>query len=140
MTWKRLKSEGKDKDGLKEAQLRKKLLNIMDMYGLLEQFENVDPAKKQSKKHNEANDDHINKSLFKDKKLNKLWAKAENAGFTSIELQALREEFTHHQDKIDEYYSILEEAKENSENTDESISLNNFYINLTYNIIISRFH
>lgn len=52
-------------------------------------------------------EDHINKSLFKDKKLAKLWAKAELAGFTGEELKALKEEFNHHQDKIDEYYSIL---------------------------------
>lgn len=36
-----------------------------------------------------------------------LWSKAEISGFTSEELGALKEEFTHHQDKIDQYYEIL---------------------------------
>lgn len=52
-------------------------------------------------------DDHINRSIFKDKKLNMLWAKAEASGFTSEELAALKEEFGHHQEKIDQYYELL---------------------------------
>ncbi|KAF5307358.1 hypothetical protein FQR65_LT07075 [Abscondita terminalis] len=122
ITWKKLKSEGKDKEGLKEAELRKKLLHILELYNLLEHFEGiVSPSKSHDHKmFNEANDDHINKSLFKDKKLNKLWAKAESAGFSYEELKALREEFNHHQDKIDEYYSILHEVKEGEDNQDEN--------------------
>lgn len=60
---------------------------------------------------NSASDKHINKSLFKDKKLNKLWDKAEMAGFSKDELAALHEEFQHHQDKIDQYYSLLYKVK-----------------------------
>ena len=52
-------------------------------------------------------DDYINKSIFKDKKLNFLWTKAEASGFTMEELLALREEFTHHQEKIDQYYDLF---------------------------------
>lgn len=86
----------------------------MERFDLLEHFEDVqDPSKyRQHKAFNEASDEHINKSLFKDKKLNKLWAKAEMAGFSTEELEALREEFSHHQDKIDQYYSILHDVKE----------------------------
>lgn len=58
--------------------------------------------------HNSVLDEHINKSLFKDKKLNALWAKAETSGFSAEELQALKQEFQHHQDKIDQYYDLLE--------------------------------
>lgn len=36
---KRVKSEGGDKEGLKEAELRRKLSNIMSNYGLLHHFE-----------------------------------------------------------------------------------------------------
>lgn len=36
---KRVKSEGGDKEGLKEAELRRKLNNIMSAYGLLHHFE-----------------------------------------------------------------------------------------------------
>lgn len=53
-------------------------------------------------------DTHLNKSMFKDKKLNRLWEKAELAGFTSEEMKALKEEFEHHQEKIDFYYNLLE--------------------------------
>uniref|UniRef100_A0A1B6HYS9 Alpha-2-macroglobulin RAP C-terminal domain-containing protein n=1 Tax=Homalodisca liturata TaxID=320908 RepID=A0A1B6HYS9_9HEMI len=112
ITFKRLKNEGSDKEGLKEAELRKKLIGIMSTYGLLEHFEEVnDPAKyKHHKPMSGSSDSHLNKSLFKDKKLNKLWEKAEHSGFTAEELQALKEEFSHHQDKIDQYYGLLGES------------------------------
>ena len=55
----------------------------------------------------------MNKILFKDKKLNKLWEKAEKGGFTQEELKTLKEEFSHHQDRIDEYYSLLETLNQN---------------------------
>lgn len=122
ITWKHLRAEGKDKDGLKEAELRKKLLNIMSMYNLLDQADEVeDPSKARPfKPLNEATDKYINKSLFKDKKLNKLWQKAETAGFTQEELLALKEEFNHHQDKIDQYYALLHDVKGNPEDFEES--------------------
>lgn len=57
---------------------------IMSSYGLLEHFEDInDPEQfRMYKSTNEASTTYINKSLFKDKKLNKLWEKAEVAGFT----------------------------------------------------------
>ncbi|XP_066993825.1 alpha-2-macroglobulin receptor-associated protein [Anabrus simplex] len=122
LAWKKLMADGMDKDGLKEAELRKKLIGIMSTYGLLEHFEDVnDPQKnKQHKAFNRASDDYINKSLFKDKKLNKLWEKAEKAGFTAEELQALKEEFGHHQDKIDQYYSILSDVERGAGDSHEN--------------------
>ncbi|XP_038220008.1 alpha-2-macroglobulin receptor-associated protein isoform X1 [Zerene cesonia] len=108
LTYKRMKSEGGDKEGLKEAELRRKLTTIMSNYGLREHFEdNSMGRQKQDPSYNAASDKYINKSLFKDKKLNMLWAKAEASGFTSEELAALKEEFTHHQEKIDQYYDLL---------------------------------
>ncbi|KAL0881903.1 hypothetical protein ABMA27_001666 [Loxostege sticticalis] len=111
ITYKRVKSEGGDKEGLKEAELRRKLTNIMSVYGLREHFGDSSGRQKEHDSYNSATDDHINKSLFKDKKLNMLWAKAEASGFTSEELAALKEEFTHHQDKIDQYYDILKDVE-----------------------------
>ncbi|XP_066149520.1 alpha-2-macroglobulin receptor-associated protein [Euwallacea fornicatus] len=113
ITWKHLRAEGKDKDGLKEAQLRDKLKMIMTNYGLLDQMDDMDNDQKVHpyKALNEASDKHVNKSLFKDKKLNKLWEKAVMAGFSKAELSALHEEFQHHQDKIDQYYSLLYKVK-----------------------------
>ncbi|CAH1975111.1 unnamed protein product [Acanthoscelides obtectus] len=120
ITWKHLRAEGKDKDGMKEAELRKKLMTIMENYNLLDQADSVhDPNKARPfKPLNEASDKHINKSLFKDKKLNKLWEKAETAGFTQEELLALKEEFGHHQDKVDQYYALLHDVKGNPDNTE----------------------
>lgn len=74
---------------------------------------NLKPTKEKN------SDSHINKSLFKDKKLNKLWEKAEMAGFTTIELEALKEEFNHHQDKIDQYYAILSDVKDGERKDDQ---------------------
>lgn len=122
LAWKQLASQHKDKDGLKEADLRKKLIVIMTAYGLLEHFDDTqDPEMyKQQKSYSGPVDNYKNKSLFKDKKLNKLWEKAEVSGFTPDELNALKEEFTHHQDKVDMYYSLLENIDTAKKDTHES--------------------
>lgn len=123
LSWKQLNSQHADKDGVKEAAMRQKLVGIMSTYDLLEHFdETQDPAKYKSHKAyagkvpknkdgiDRPQDSYINRSLFKDKKLNKLWERAEVSGFTAEELAALRDEFVHHQDKVDMYYSILEDS------------------------------
>ncbi|XP_073952181.1 alpha-2-macroglobulin receptor-associated protein isoform X2 [Choristoneura fumiferana] len=111
LTYKRLKNEGGDKEGLMEATLRRKLTHIMTNFGLREHFEDHSGGRqKDHPAHNSALDDHINRSIFKDKKLNMLWAKAEASGFTSEELAALKEEFGHHQEKIDQYYELLNDV------------------------------
>lgn len=114
ITFKRFKAEKGDKEGIKEAELRKKLIGIMSTYDLLEHFEDVNNPQKQKphKTLNEASDEHLNKSSFKDKKLKKLWGKAEQAGFTAEELNALKDEFIHHQEKIDQYFSLLKNVED----------------------------
>lgn len=126
LAWKQLNSQHKDKDGLKEAELRKKLIGIMSTYDLLEHFDDTqDPEKyKPYKAYSGKVDSYMNKSLFKDKKLNRLWEKAETAGFTQKELDALREEFQHHQDKIDVYYNLLEKLGENDGKDDHENAVN----------------
>ncbi|XP_071439421.1 alpha-2-macroglobulin receptor-associated protein [Hetaerina americana] len=123
ITWKRLKAEGKDKDGMHEANLRKKLIGIMSTYGLLEHFDDINNSEKNRnfKPHYDKSDRHINKSLFKDKNLNKLWESAEQSGFTAAELQTLREEFNHHQDKIDQYYSLLSDVENPADEHENSV-------------------
>lgn len=123
LTWKQLNSQHKDKDGLKESELRKKLIGIMSTYDLLEHFDDTQDPEKY--KHHKAfsgpvNGNYKNKSLFKDKKLNKLWEKAEVSGFTPEELTALKEEFFHHQDKVDMYYSLLDNIDQNKNDHHES--------------------
>ena len=72
---KRLKADNLDKDGLKEAEIRKKFGNLIERYGLADHFD----KEIESNQADSATNSH---SLFKDKKLNKLWLKAESAGFT----------------------------------------------------------
>lgn len=45
LTLKRLKSDGSDKEGLKEAEIRRKLTNIMSVYGLREHFDDDAPPR-----------------------------------------------------------------------------------------------
>lgn len=95
----------------------------MSTYDLLEHFDDTqDPEKyKQHKAFSGPVENYKNKSLFKDKKLNKLWEKAEVAGFNPDELNALKEEFSHHQDKVDMYYSLLDSIGQGKNDNHESI-------------------
>jgi len=40
--------------------------------------------------------------------------------FTAEELHALKEEFNHHQDKIDQYFSLLKDMEEGPNDTHQS--------------------
>lgn len=110
LNWKQSQGQHKDKDGLKEAELRKKLIGIMSTYDLLHHFdETEDPeAIKNHAPYEGKVKNYENKSLFKDKKLNRLWEKAEVAGFTPEEMALLKTEFFHHQEKLDLYYDLLD--------------------------------
>ncbi|XP_031845180.1 alpha-2-macroglobulin receptor-associated protein [Nomia melanderi] len=121
IAYKHMKADGKDPNGEEEARLRKKLIGIMSTYGILEHFDDTENPEL-LKKHKALNDgsNYIAKDVFKDKKLNKLWAKAEFAGFTSEELKTLKEEFQHHQDKIDEYKSLLKDVDAGDSEADEN--------------------
>ncbi|KYN05281.1 PREDICTED: alpha-2-macroglobulin receptor-associated protein [Cyphomyrmex costatus] len=124
IAYKHFKSDGKDPDGLEEAHLRQKLIGIMSTYGLLEHFvETEDP--KLLKIHKPLNDgsNYVAKDVFNDIRLNKLWAKAEMAGFTDEELETLKQEFQHHQDKVDEYMSLLKEQSKDSEKSENVLHL-----------------
>lgn len=46
IAWKQLNSQHKDKDGLKENELRQKLIGIMSSYDLLEHFEDTQDVDK----------------------------------------------------------------------------------------------
>ena len=92
---KKLKSEIGDKDGLREAQVRKKFNGIMNTYGLV----------REDKSQNE---EPLNQRIFKDKKLDRLWDKAQAAGLEDDELMLLKKEFQHHQEKVDEYHRLKE--------------------------------
>jgi hypothetical protein len=56
-----------------------------------------------------------------------LWLKAEQQGFSGDELEKLKEEFQHHQNKIDQYYQILNQLhKEDS--PDEKLNTVEHYL------------
>lgn len=67
-----------DKDGLKESEIRKKFGSIIDRYGLADHFDKNLAGAEDNNVENNVN----NNVVFKDKKLNKLWLKAESAGFS----------------------------------------------------------
>ncbi|XP_050449602.1 alpha-2-macroglobulin receptor-associated protein [Cataglyphis hispanica] len=124
IAYKHFKSDGKDPEGLEEARLRKKLIGIMSTYDLLEHFsETEDP--KLLKIHKALNDgsNYVAKDIFKDIRLNKLWAKAEMAGFTDEELETLKQEFQHYQEKLDEYMNLLKEQSGDSEKSENVLHL-----------------
>lgn len=112
LAFKHYKFDGEDTEGPEEARLRQKLIAIMRMYDLLEHFSDTkDPALLKKDKALNDGTNYVAKNVFEDSKLNKLWAKAELAGFTDEELSALKEEFQHHQDKVNEYMSLLKDIE-----------------------------
>ena len=109
VTLKRVKSEGGDKDGSMETEVRKKFNSILVTFGLGGAPEDIAGSAQQPQ----------SKTLFKDKKLQRLWEKAELAGIHGDELATLQEEFKHHQRKVDEYNALLEMTDKNSKRYNE---------------------
>ncbi|KAG0723915.1 Alpha-2-macroglobulin receptor-associated protein [Chionoecetes opilio] len=123
LTLKKLKGDGMDKEGLKEADLRKKLRNIMEKFGLNADLREDNLVDSISEAHmNDLKERSILKAIFKDKKLNRLWTKAEASGFTEVELKALKEEFQHHQDKVDEYYALVQDKSQKHEDDENHLT------------------
>lgn len=117
MDWKQSTvDEAPDKSGQRAAAMRNRLARILNTYGLLERFaEEIRPNdankyKKYDRDFWRAVDGDEEVQLFKDKRLNELWQKIDRSGFTGEELQALREEFDHHQQKVALYYNLLDDA------------------------------
>ncbi|KYN39588.1 Alpha-2-macroglobulin receptor-associated protein [Trachymyrmex septentrionalis] len=124
IAYKHFRFAGKDSDGLEEARLRQKLIGIMSTYDLLEHFADTEDPKL-LKMHKALNDgsNYVAKDVFNDIRLNKLWAKAEMAGFTDEELETLKQEFQHHQEKVDEYISLLKEEFKDSKKSENILHL-----------------
>ncbi|CAL1272127.1 unnamed protein product [Larinioides sclopetarius] len=107
LSLKKRKAEGLDKEGLKEGLVLASFKAILEKYNLQEEFKALQDAALLQKPQAEVLGDAFMKSVFKDKKLNKLWLKAEQQGFSDDELKTLKEEFQHHQNKIDQYYQMI---------------------------------
>lgn len=113
-----------DKDGSMAAKLREKLIGIVKTYNLLDYSDHDNKYEKPGKydKYSKDRGEHYaNKvATFKDKKLNKLWNKAEMAGFTADELVTLKKEFAHYEEKVDLYYKLLDDLDQKIKNRYES--------------------
>lgn len=104
----------------------------MSTYDLLEVIDINEAEKPENHKKHKAyegkvkNENYVNKGLFKDKKLNKLWERAETGGFTAEELSALKEEFEHHEEKIQLYYNMIEKLTNVKDSKDKEKHLSEF--------------
>lgn len=104
---KKLKADNSDKDGGKEAQIRRQLKLIIKKYNLSYDENTVPPPTE------------TERTFFKDKKLNKLWKKVEKLDLTEQQLRIIKEELRDYEAKIEEYHQLLNElhhkdAKENA--------------------------
>lgn len=101
---KRLKADDMDKGGMKEAEVRIKLRDIVNRYNLQDVIHIPTET-------NEVFGNDIPQEI-KDKKLQKLWEKAGMSGFSDEELVDLKKEFWHQQLKLDEYNLLKEDMKD----------------------------
>lgn len=126
VTLKKLKSTKQDKDGLFEASVRRRMHNILKKYSLefyyddlhpRTDFDESEPNERKKDILNDAIDANKNihsglKASFRDKRLEKLWRKAENSAFTHEQLMLLYEELQHQQDRLDEHNEIMNSLDE----------------------------
>nr|XP_004656056.1 alpha-2-macroglobulin receptor-associated protein [Jaculus jaculus] len=114
LNWKKLKVEGLDEDGEKEAKLINSLNVILARYGL-------DGRKDAQVIHSNALND--GQDELGDPRLEKLWHKAKTSGkFSSEELDKLWREFLHHKEKVHEYNVLLDTLSRAEEGYENIIS------------------
>ncbi|TDH16458.1 hypothetical protein EPR50_G00019550 [Perca flavescens] len=104
LQWKKLKVEGLDENGEKEAQLRRNFNVILAKYGMDGKRDTRSLESNSLKDHDTKEGD-----IFDDPRLDKLWNKAKSSGkFSNDELLSLKREFQHHKDKIHEYTILMD--------------------------------
>nr|XP_034956685.1 alpha-2-macroglobulin receptor-associated protein [Zootoca vivipara] len=102
LSWKKLKAEGLDEDGEKEAKLRRNLNVILAKYGMDGKKDTLLGVTNYVK-------DSLENDVLDDPRLEKLWNKAKTSGkFTDEELDKLWREFRHHKEKVRDYNLLLE--------------------------------
>lgn len=158
LTLKRIKAEGGagDKDGLLEAEVRKKFNGIVNKYGILGLTASEEPkigSYDQPRAYFKVRSNSIIGATYdvtsffvQDKKLNRLWEKAEKAGLSEEELITLKQEFKHHQvrkldnvpfrglplffttqEKVEQFHNLLEMADAASK--DQNDQNNHIHLN-----------
>lgn len=115
-SWKKLKAEGLDEDGEKEAKLIRNLNVILAKYGL-------DGRKDARAVNGNSLGDGVEQDGLGDPRLEKLWHKAKTSGkFSRDELDKLWREFQHHKEKVREYNVLLETLSRTEEIQENAIS------------------
>ncbi|XP_071780933.1 alpha-2-macroglobulin receptor-associated protein [Centroberyx gerrardi] len=111
LQWKKVKVEGLDENGEKEAQLRRNFNVILAKYGM-DGKRDTRPLESNSLKDHETKEG----DTFDDPRLDKLWNKAKSSGkFSNEELLSLKREFQHHKDKIHEYNIVMDTVSRTEE-------------------------
>lgn len=111
LQWKKLKAEGLDENGEREATLRRNFNIILAKYGMDGKKDNRALDSNTLKDHDVREGD-----MFDDPRLDKLWNKAKSSGkFSEEELQSLSREFQHHKDKIHEYNIVMDTVSRTEE-------------------------
>ncbi|XP_072371825.1 alpha-2-macroglobulin receptor-associated protein isoform X2 [Scyliorhinus torazame] len=124
LNWKKLKADGLDEDGEKEAKLRRNFNVILTKYRL---DGRKDAAAMDTNYLRDSMDSE--NDVFDDPKLEKLWNKATTSGkFNNDEVGKLRREFQHHQDKIQEYHILRETVSRNEDIYQNVISPSEAYV------------
>ncbi|XP_022087512.1 alpha-2-macroglobulin receptor-associated protein-like [Acanthaster planci] len=99
---KKHQQDGGDPEGETEALLRRRLSDIMRKFGIIPP-EGEDPRR--AKDFGQKRD--MTGEEFKDHRLNKLWMKAQQSpNFNTLELDQLKEELTHHQEKVNQFEQL----------------------------------
>lgn len=131
LSLKKMKALNQDKDGLFEATIRRKLLTIMTKYSLDKYYDDIHPPIDDEHEQKRSNLEQVkstssgdqlpdlSKHTFRDKRLDKLWKKAELSRFSQEELMVLHEEFQHQQDRIDEHYEAINTLEQDRQKKEE---------------------
>ncbi|XP_048851656.1 alpha-2-macroglobulin receptor-associated protein [Brienomyrus brachyistius] len=111
LRWKKMKAEGLDEDGEKEAKLRRSFNVILAKYGM-DGKKDTRPLESNNLKDHETKEG----DLFDDPRLDKLWNKAKSSGkFSEEELLSLRREFEHHKEKVQDYNILMDTVSRTEE-------------------------
>ncbi|XP_063740780.1 alpha-2-macroglobulin receptor-associated protein isoform X1 [Eleginops maclovinus] len=117
LQWKKLKVEGLDENGEKEAQLRRNFNVILAKYGMDGKRDTRPLESNHLKDH-----DTIEGDTFEDPRLDKLWNKAKSSGkFSDEEMMSLKREFQHHKDKTHEYNILMDTVSRTEEEIHKNV-------------------
>ncbi|KAM6972650.1 alpha-2-macroglobulin receptor-associated protein [Aplochiton taeniatus] len=118
LQWKKLKAEGLDENGEREAKLRRGFNVILAKYGMDGKKDTRPLESNNLKDHDVRLGDE-----FDDPRLDKLWNQAKTSGkFSEDEMLSLKREFQHHKDKIYEYNIVMDTVSRTEETHKNVIS------------------